>query len=286
MWSGNFSTHDRTFFTIDGSDRRTEFAHRYAGQRPWPVATPPSSLREDLPMIDTLFDLLGMFYQRGEFGRAERLALNILRSIPEDPVAMQFLGLVYYRTRRRCEAIAAFDVADGAVDGPLLQFRGDQTLCASAQCLRAASRSGSTLAGAWYELGLVQLRLRRYPQAIRAWQAALSARPDCPAVQRAIARLVRSACQRRSGVAGQLAVGAADRPPVPSVIGPDPATWQVCRRLATGRGMVGSRLPTRPDCRSCKPRREGGCPGAVERLAERGAVPAGTLVNHRGGSCE
>jgi tetratricopeptide (TPR) repeat protein len=122
-------------------------------------------------MINALFDLLGTFYQSGEFAQAEWMARSILQAIPDDLVSLQLLGLVYYRTRRRSEAMQAFNAAEGDVHRPT------GSLHASAQCLQAASGHGSTLAGAWYELGLLLFRLRRFPQAISALQAALSARP-------------------------------------------------------------------------------------------------------------
>lgn len=137
-------------------------------------------------MIDALFDLLGTFYQSGDLLQAESIARSILQAIPDDIVSLQLLGLVYYRTQRRDQAMQAFRVADAAAGVPA---RGELSLQASAQCLQAASAHGSTLANAWYELGLILFRLRRYPQAIRALRAALSARPGCGKVERAIARI-------------------------------------------------------------------------------------------------
>ena len=55
-------------------------------------------------MIDALFDLLGTFYQSGDLLQAEWIARSILQAIPDDIVSLQFLGLVYYRTRRREQA--------------------------------------------------------------------------------------------------------------------------------------------------------------------------------------
>lgn len=137
-------------------------------------------------MIDALFDLLGTFYQSGDFAQAEWIARSILQAIPEDIVSLQFLGLIYYRTQRRDEAMQAFRAAD--TDATTPSALGNLQP-ASTQCLHAASGHGAALAGAWYELGLVLFRLRRYRQAISALQAALSARPDFRKAQRAIARI-------------------------------------------------------------------------------------------------
>ena len=143
-------------------------------------------------MIDALFDLLGTFYQSGDLLQAEWIARSILQAIPDDIVSLQLLGLVYYRTQRRDQALQAFHAADAAATGAM-PARVDRSLQASARCLQAASGHGATLAGAWYELGLILFRLRRYPQAIRALRAALAARPGFGKAQRAIARITRCA---------------------------------------------------------------------------------------------
>lgn len=140
-------------------------------------------------MINALFDLLGAFYQSGDLVQAEGMARSILLAIPDDIVSLQFLGLVYYRTRRRAQALAAFSAADRAAGGHSPAAGTGDDLSAANQCLPAASDHGSTLAGAWYDLGLVFCRLRRHQQAIRAWQAALTARPDLCKAQRALARI-------------------------------------------------------------------------------------------------
>ncbi len=45
-------------------------------------------------MINALFDLLGMFYQSGDFVQAEWMARSVLLAIPDDIVSLQLLGLV------------------------------------------------------------------------------------------------------------------------------------------------------------------------------------------------
>ncbi len=140
-------------------------------------------------MINALFDLLGMFYQSGDFVQAEWMARSVLLAIPDDIVSLQLLGLVYYRTERRSKALQAFSAADENTRNSGGHSDVGGSLQASAQCLQAASGHGSALAGAWYDLGLVLFRLRRYPQAINAFQAALCARPDFRKAQRAIARV-------------------------------------------------------------------------------------------------
>jgi tetratricopeptide (TPR) repeat protein len=138
-------------------------------------------------MINALFDLLGAFYQSGDLAQAEWIARSILQAIPDDSVSLQFLGLVYYRTRRRAQALQVFAAAAGNLPREQPTAATDASLQASAQCLPAASGHGSTLAGAWYDLGLLLFRLRRPQQAVSALRAALNARPDFHRAQRALA---------------------------------------------------------------------------------------------------
>ncbi|MEF8721969.1 tetratricopeptide repeat protein [Candidatus Accumulibacter phosphatis] len=149
-------------------------------------------------MIDALFDLLGTFYQSGQLEQAEWIARSILEAIPDDIVSLQFLGLLYYRSARRSEAMQAFNAAH--IDAPAAApaAAADPDLRASAQCLRAASGHGSTLAGAWYDLGLVLFRLGHYGQALAALQAAIAARPDYPAAQTAVRRISGFSAHRRA----------------------------------------------------------------------------------------
>ena len=145
-------------------------------------------------MIDALFDLLGTFYQSGNFEQAEWIARSILQAIPDDIVSLQFLGLLYHRTRRRAQAMQVF-AATTAGDAPASAVPpglGDSSLPASAQCRRAASARGSTLAGAWYDLGRLLLRLGHDRQAIDALQAAIAAQPDLHKARRTMAQITRN----------------------------------------------------------------------------------------------
>ena len=140
-------------------------------------------------MIEALFDLVGTFYQNGDLLRAEQLAHRLLQAVPDDAVSRQLLGLIYYRSGRREAAIQAFDATTWHLLDRVDGVRRDGKSSAAAHCLRAARAQGSTLAVAWYDLGLTLFRLRRYQQAIDALESALSARPDWRAAQRAIGRV-------------------------------------------------------------------------------------------------
>ncbi len=147
-------------------------------------------------MIETLFDVLGNFYHEGNFSEAERIAGIITQVVPDDDVSMQLSGLLCYRMGRREEAIQAFNRAATSSFASGLAAHHDDRLSAALQCRRAARRHGSTLAGAWYDLGLVLFRLRRDQQAISAFQSAISVRPDFRAAQRAIERIAELSCRQ------------------------------------------------------------------------------------------
>ena len=111
-------------------------------------------------MISTLINLLGSFYERKEFTKAEAIARNMHTAIPGDRVSLKFLGLVYYRTGRINEAIRLFD-----------QLERQPNLCAEKQasapadsavvaCAREAMLRAPYLAQAWHDLGNALLKLR------------------------------------------------------------------------------------------------------------------------------
>ena len=85
-------------------------------------------------MISTLINLLGSFYERKEFTKAEAIARNMHTAIPGDRVSLKFLGLVYYRTGRINEAIRLFD-----------QLERQPNLCAEKQASAPADSGGRGL---------------------------------------------------------------------------------------------------------------------------------------------
>ncbi|MBL8423707.1 MAG: tetratricopeptide repeat protein [Candidatus Accumulibacter phosphatis] len=152
-------------------------------------------------MIDALFELLGTLYQKGDFAQAERVANGIQQTIPGDVVSLQFLGLLCYRSGRRADALRAFIAAAGNdADSPGPPGVAN-SLHASTHCLRAARTQGSALASAWYDMGLILFRLRRYQQAITALQEVTRALPNDRAAQRAIVRIARFSRRRTTPTA-------------------------------------------------------------------------------------
>lgn len=60
-----------------------------------------------------MIDLLADFYQSGNFAQMETIARSLLTAIPDDMVALQFLGLSLYLMGRRDSAHRAFRRAAG-----------------------------------------------------------------------------------------------------------------------------------------------------------------------------
>jgi len=145
-------------------------------------------------MIRTLVDLLGNFYASNDFTNFEAIARSIQSTIPNDPVSLQFLGLVYYRTGRIKDAIHIFDRLvrrrKPALDAEPVTVAPDLPPgdYAAAACYQAATEPDSKLAKAWYDLGTVLFDLKKFRQAIPAFRSALIAQPDSTQAMLAIGR--------------------------------------------------------------------------------------------------
>jgi len=145
-------------------------------------------------MIRTLVDLLGNFYASNDFTNFEAIARSIQSTIPNDPVSLQFLGLVYYRTGRIKDAIRVFDKLvrrrKPALEAETKKITSDLPSgdYAAVACYQAATQPSSKLAKAWYDLGTVLLDLRKFRQAIPAFRSALIAQPESTQAMLAIGR--------------------------------------------------------------------------------------------------
>jgi tetratricopeptide (TPR) repeat protein len=145
-------------------------------------------------MIKTLVDLLGNFYASNDFTNFEAIARSIQSTIPNDPVSLQFLGLVYYRTGRIKDAAHIFDKLvrrrKPTLDTEPTKITPDLPPgdYAAAACYQAATQRSSKLAQAWYDLGNALLDLRKFRQAIPAFRSALKAQPESTQAMLAIGR--------------------------------------------------------------------------------------------------
>lgn len=123
-------------------------------------------------MIAALVNLLATFYQTGDLQQMETIARSMLAAIPNDLVALQFLGLALYRMGRRDEAYQAFrKVAARLERTPGTTY---PTTCEQATSVsyREAIRASSGLAEGWQQIAGVMARLGFQKAAIRACKSA------------------------------------------------------------------------------------------------------------------
>lgn len=137
-------------------------------------------------MISTLVELLGNFYANNDFSHFETIARTIHAAVPDDPVSLQFLGLVFYRTGRVSEAISVFDQVQGqgvAFAGMPAKVSADKVdeaagrPCA-AVCYQEATKRNPFLAKVWYDLGAVLMQLKKSELAIPAFRSYIAAQPS------------------------------------------------------------------------------------------------------------
>jgi tetratricopeptide (TPR) repeat protein len=127
-------------------------------------------------MISALIDYLAVYYQTGNLAQMEAVASTILAAIPDDLVALQFLGLAFYQTGRIDDACQAFKRVASSVDRP--QELDGASVCepAGVATFREATRPQSGLADGWFRIAQIMSRLGYYKPATRAFEAALAAR--------------------------------------------------------------------------------------------------------------
>jgi tetratricopeptide (TPR) repeat protein len=126
-------------------------------------------------MIYALIDHLAMYYQAGNLPQMVAYARNILSAIPEDIVALQFLGLALYQMGRHDDARRTFQQVAAKLEQP--ERRDDTPLCEPAHhaMFRAATRAHSGLADGWYRIGQLMTKFGLHQPATQAFAAALAA---------------------------------------------------------------------------------------------------------------
>lgn len=119
-------------------------------------------------MTLALIDLLAIYYQNGNFELMEIVASTMLAAVPDDPVALQFLGLAFHvkgRTEDACKIFNYFASISDVTSRP--QSLDTSCELASSASYQAAVRPGSGLAAGWgriarlcNSLGYPRLELR------------------------------------------------------------------------------------------------------------------------------
>jgi len=125
-------------------------------------------------MIYALVDYLAMFYQSGNLVQVEVIARSMLSSIPEDLVALQFLGLALYQMGRVDEARRMFSRAAAKLTSKEKSSSDDTCELAEDASLRAATRRNSGLAEGWHRISQILSKLNFEVPAARALEASVA----------------------------------------------------------------------------------------------------------------
>jgi tetratricopeptide (TPR) repeat protein len=128
-----------------------------------------------------------MFYQAGNPSQMAVIARSMLATIPNDLVALQFLGLALYQLGRTDAAHRVFHTVAEKFEADLQPELATTLETAAVTNYRAATEPGSGLADAWRRIGLILSRYGFHKPAAKAFQAWHSARGRMPSAINAAA---------------------------------------------------------------------------------------------------
>jgi tetratricopeptide (TPR) repeat protein len=126
-------------------------------------------------MIPALVDYLAMFYQKGNLVQVEVISRSMLAAIPDDIVALAFLGLALYQMGRVDDAHRAFTRVAARQDAQDEVRDGTSCEPARSATFRAATRAHSGLADGWFKIALILNKFGFKRPALRAFAAASAA---------------------------------------------------------------------------------------------------------------
>lgn len=128
-------------------------------------------------MTLALIDLLAIYYQDGNLELMEAITRCMLSAVPDDAVALQFLGLTLYLKGRVDDAYGIFRRIAGNSTAEQASPEQGLTSCelAATASLRAATRPGSGLARGWDGIAQIFVRLGYARHADLARKAAQAA---------------------------------------------------------------------------------------------------------------
>lgn len=129
-------------------------------------------------MIPALLDLLGGYYQAGDLRQVEAIARSMMRAIPDDVVALQFLALALHQRGRFRDAYLFFRQAADRLEGPNEVRYISTGEPAAVACYREATRFGSRLAGGWRQISQLMALYGFKGPAARALRSAQAASID------------------------------------------------------------------------------------------------------------
>lgn len=127
-------------------------------------------------MITAFIDLLSDFYAAGNPGQMAVIARSMLETIPDDVVALQFLGLALYQLGRTEAARRVFRKVAEQFDREPRQKLPTTLEPASVTNYRVATEPASGLADAWQRIALLLARFGFARASERAGRASLAAR--------------------------------------------------------------------------------------------------------------
>jgi hypothetical protein len=127
-------------------------------------------------MIPALVEYLATFYQKGNLAQVEVIARSMLVAIPDDIVALGFLGLALYQMGRIDDAYSALKRVAFRVDEQ--KESEDCGVCEQAgiATFRAATQAHCGLADGWYRIALLLDLFGFKKPASCAFEAASAAR--------------------------------------------------------------------------------------------------------------
>jgi tetratricopeptide (TPR) repeat protein len=127
-------------------------------------------------MITALIDLMGAYYQAGNPGQMEVIARTILATIPEDLVALHFLGLALYQMGRIESAREVFNRICARSTRDRRNKRATTGEMATTTLRREARTPASGLSEAWQHIAQAMRSLGFRGPASRAYQTSLAAK--------------------------------------------------------------------------------------------------------------
>lgn len=127
-------------------------------------------------MITALIDLMGAYYQAGNLPQMAVMARSILASIPNDLVAMQFLGLALYQMGRIEAARGVFARVCALMDGHVRTAPDTTGEVAAATVYHHARTPASNLGEAWQQIAGAMRSLGFREPAVRAYEMSLAAK--------------------------------------------------------------------------------------------------------------
>lgn len=127
-------------------------------------------------MITAMIDLMGTYYQAGNLPQVAIMARSILAAIPNELVALHFLGLALYQMGRIEAARRVFARASRQTQGaPLLLAETTGEMAADA-IYRQARAPASNLGEAWRHIAQAMHALGFRAAATRAYEISVAAR--------------------------------------------------------------------------------------------------------------